>query len=424
MTDPRSYGTFRDCLTAPIHRWFTYPAGYSYRLIEAKVDEHGLDADCVIGDPFVGTGTTSIAAKMLGIGSVGVEAHPFVHWVADTKLAYDLHDVELLRKEAATILDNARDAVTPGGHEAAGWPPLIGKCFDLGNLDKLHSLRQAVLAASEERHNFFKLALTSTLRDVTTAGAGWPYIAPSKYAARKVSRDAFIEFERRCTLMADDVDDSQRLAVRPSRHKVILGDARRFASYADDDLDMVITSPPYLNNYDYADRTRLETYFWGMYNSWSDITVNVRDKLMTAATTQVRRTAMEPVASMPLVRSIAGQVHAELSDAVGSLAAVRKSRRGAKSYDLMVAGYFEDIAKVIAEVGRSIQSGCPFILVLGDSAPYGVHVPTDEMIGRLAVASGFDSCSIEVIRKRGGKWASNSQRHNVALRESIVTLIR
>ena len=89
------YGSFRDSLRAPVHRWFTYPAGYSYRFVEAKISEYGLMPGSTVGDPFLGTGTTAVAAKMLGVNSVGVEAHSFVHWVAKTKLFLH-HDLEEL----------------------------------------------------------------------------------------------------------------------------------------------------------------------------------------------------------------------------------------------------------------------------------------------------------------------------------------
>lgn len=32
-------GTFQDSLRAPIHRWFKYPAGYSYKLVEMPIDD-------------------------------------------------------------------------------------------------------------------------------------------------------------------------------------------------------------------------------------------------------------------------------------------------------------------------------------------------------------------------------------------------
>ena len=92
----KNYGSFRDSLRAPVHRWFTYPAGYSHKLVEKKIEEYGLGTQHWIMDPFVGTGTTSIAAKAEGVNSIGVEAHPFVYWVAKTKLHidYDLTEVE------------------------------------------------------------------------------------------------------------------------------------------------------------------------------------------------------------------------------------------------------------------------------------------------------------------------------------------
>jgi DNA modification methylase len=52
-------------------------------------------------------------------------------------------------------------------------------------------------------------------------------------------------------------------------HKIILGDSRdTTADIEDDSADHIFTSPPYLNNFDYADRTRLEMYFMGDAKNW------------------------------------------------------------------------------------------------------------------------------------------------------------
>src|ERR1700689_3428740 len=84
----RDYGTFKESLRAPIHRWFKYPAGYSYRLVEEKLKEYNLKSGASVLDPFVGSGTTSLECKRQGIRSVGIEAHPFVAWVARTNLEW------------------------------------------------------------------------------------------------------------------------------------------------------------------------------------------------------------------------------------------------------------------------------------------------------------------------------------------------
>ncbi len=423
----RAYGSFQDSLRAPIHRWFTYPAGYSHRLVESKIGQYGLDGRHWIADPFVGTGTTSVAARTVGVNSVGIEAHPFVFWVAQTKLHFE-HDVETLAREARSIQESAR-AIYAGGVQCEGvWPALVYKCFGEENLRRLYALRTAMLewdTTTPERQDFFKLALTATLRDVTSAGAGWPYIAPSKFAERTVQRDAFVEFEKRCELMVNDVIATRIWGAPNTEHRLVNGDARNLAEYADPgSVDLILTSPPYLNNYDYADRTRLETYFWGMYDSWGDITREVRDRLIIAATTQIRRGEMAEARWCPGVGQVSPAMHTELMDIIQRLSELRLVKGGKKAYDLMVAGYFEDMLKVIQGAYAVLKTGCPFILVLGDSAPYGVHVRTDEIIGELATAVGFSGYEVEVIRERGGKWAGNTQRHKVPLRESIVTITK
>ena len=53
--------------------------------------------------------------------------------------------------------------------------------------------------------------------------------------------------------------------------------------------------------------------------------------------------------------------------------------------------------------------------VLGDSAPYGVHVPVAEWAGALALAAGFDSFAFEKTRDRNVKW--KNRKHRVPLCE-------
>ena len=419
-----SYGSFQDSRRAPVHRWFTYPAGYSYRLVESKIREYGLNGQHWIADPFVGSGTTSVVAKATGVNSIGVEAHPFVFWIAQTKLHFE-HNAGPLAADVRHVLQTARALYAGGLERGDEWPALVYKCFDDDNLRRLYALRTAILQydTAPERRDFLKLALTAILRIVTSAGAGWPYIAPSKYAERTTRRDAFAEFEKRCIMMIDDITAIRLQTAVHSEHRISNGDARCLAQYAaPDSIDLILSSPPYLNNYDYADRTRLETYFWGMYDSWGDITRQVRDRLIIAATTQIRRGEMDAVRRCPGVSRVSPAIHSELMKVIEQLSELRMAKGGKKAYDLMVAGYFEDMLPVIAGAYAVLKAGQPLVLVLGDSAPYGVHIRTDELIGKLALAVGFSRYDIEVIRERGGKWAGNSQRHKVPLRESIVTI--
>jgi len=144
---------------------------------------------------------------------------------------------------------------------------------------------------------------------------------------------------------------------------------------------------------------------------------------MIAATTQVSRGNFN--VENPLIKEIqeaSPEVYQVLNEKIAELSKLRLNKDGKKSYDGLVAGYFNDIYFIIKNVFDYMKPEGKFVLVLGDSAPYGIHVPTETYIGKIGKGIGFSSYKIEEIRKRGEKWANNPQRHHVTLRESILTL--
>jgi len=417
-------GTFQDSLRAPIHRWFKYPAGFSYKLVEALIEEYRLDETHWILDPFVGCGTTAVTAKEHSVNCVGIEAHPFVFQVAQTKIFWEFDLGVLYQRIEALLILLHKKLSGDFAVDISEFPALIHKCYSPRNLAKLKIIRDTIESfdCTAEERNLFRLALTDTLRTASSAGTGWPYVAPSKYHAKQSERDGLEVFTEQIRLMFDDLKSVWARPRRPVEIRLLAMDARAAYPLAAESVDLAVTSPPYLNNYDYADRTRLEMYFWGWAKSWGEITAQVRDKLIIAATTQIRRSDFsdEPVSSD--IKELDARVYEELRARVCQLERLRLEKGGKKSYDLMVAGYFNDMSQVIRQVFRVLKPRAPFVLVLGDSAPYGVHIPTEEYLGRLGIGIGFQRYEIRQLRTRGDKWNHNPQRHRVALRESILIL--
>jgi len=423
------YGTFKDSLKAPIHRWFTYPAGYSYKLVEEKIKENNLKKGSWIFDPFVGTGTTCLAARHMGMNSIGVEAHPFVFWIAQTKLcaAYNVRELEnkvvnFITKINFGLLGDYR------GASITHLPELLFKCYSQDTLKKLYFLLNLIEQEdlSIEERNFFKVALVGTLRLVSSAGTGWPYIAPSKYQEKKTEKEAFLTYFKQLQIMLGDVKSVcvDLNAFNAIKTKLINDSSMNGCEIPANSMDMLVTSPPYLNNYDYADRTRLEMYFFGMAKSWGEITQKVRNKLMIAATTQVTSSNERVIKLNEAISSADSHVYKYLSDSILALNDLKKIKGGKKNYDWMVTGYFNDLFLVLKNVSKFMKKGSRSYWVLGDSAPYGVYIPTEEIIGKIAVGLGFQRYEVEVIRKRGDKWAKNPQRHDVKLKESILTIYK
>ncbi|HEX8564252.1 MAG TPA: DNA methyltransferase [Pyrinomonadaceae bacterium] len=433
--DRANLGTFRDSLRAPVHRWFTYPAGFSYQAVEEALRTYGIKPGKTIYDPFAGTGTTLVVAKQRGVNSFGVEAHPFVQFVARTKLFWEF-DFARLAEQIDSLIGEIQNQIEQRNPDEIPveeiFPELVQKCYTREKLARLYLCREAVEKIDDEGfRNLAKLALTNLLRAVADVATGWPYIAPNKEknqtkAKADSSREIAELFWKQLRQMQSDLQAIRAMTKSEAKANLIAGDSRkRQEEIESDSVDLSFTSPPYLNNYDYADRTRLETYFWGFARTWGDITEKVRTRLIMSATTQINRKDYDEAALLDAEFNAAlPDVAAELTAKVAELSKLRLTKGGKKSYDIMVAGYFNDMLRVVRETYRVLKPGSKFVLILGDSAPYGVHIPTDTYLGEVGKAVGFEKYEIEDLRTRGGKWKDNPQRHSVELKESILTLYK
>ncbi|MCC7163910.1 MAG: hypothetical protein IT331_15550 [Anaerolineae bacterium] len=419
-SDIEQLGTFADSKQAPIHRWFQYPAGFSYRAVEHTLDQFEIRPGQRVYDPFAGTGTTAVVCKGRCIESFGVEAHPFVHKIATVKVKWDYDFVELEKQAQELQFEIQYTPQHADAIEIGDVPELVRKCFSPRNLKNLIHIREEIAKTSEPYRAFFYVALTCALRQASAAATGWPYISPK---SRIQERDGILAFHKQVALMLADLKKTPPDARKTAAH-IILGDARA-TEMEQDQFDLSFTSPPYLNNYDYADRTRLETYFNGFASSWGDITEKIRSRLIMSATTQISRNRFEVdnIISDNL-KTLAPALAAELQVKVNRLSKLRNEHTGKKSYDILVGQYFNDITQVLNDTYRVMKRGGNSIWIVGDSAPYGVFVPTDDYIAEIGLAAGFREAKVQQLRTRGDKWRGNTQRHHVPLSESIITLTK
>lgn len=391
--------TFVDNMRLPVHRWFRYSAGFSAQWAQSVIAESGARN---VLDPFGGSGTTIVAAETSGVAGVGVDVHPFVVRVAKAKLAWRA-DPEILLKRA----DEVRLEVRKGLPVERPSAPLITKCFpDREALEDLLRVRDAVRAqrAGDEYDELLWLAFVSIIRACSPAGtAQWQYVLPNKTKSRVA--EPLSAFEARVQLFADDMWAMQAHCTAPEG-RIIEADARTLDGVEDGWADLIVTSPPYANNFDYADATRLEQSFLGEISGWGDLKP-LRKKLMKSATQHMGGWDPAQALESPLLEPI----HEELLEVFGELAKVKRTKGGNKAYDLMVAGYFLDSAQIWRALRRASAPGVRVCYVVGDSAPYGVHVPVERWLGDLAVAAGFKEWHFEKVRDRNMKWKNRKHDH-------------
>ncbi|HMO65430.1 MAG TPA: DNA modification methylase, partial [Verrucomicrobiota bacterium] len=289
---------------------------------------------------------------------------------------------------------------------------LIERCYPPAVRQKLCALKQAWRrrAGDPALTELLWLALVAILRPCSPAGtAQWQYVLPNK---SKTALPPETAFERQTRQMWADMLEFQREA-RDGKASLLQDDARTCAAVPSGWADLVITSPPYANNYDYADATRLEMTFMGEIGGWGDLQTVVRRHLVRACTQHVA--ALKQPLEAYLAEPLLAPIHSELELVCRRLAGIRESRGGKKPYHLMLAGYFQDLAQVWHSLRRVVAPGGRVCFVIGDSAPYGVHAPVERWFGELALASGFRSFRFEKLRDRNTKW--KNRKHTVPLLE-------
>ena len=403
-SEHKNSSTFLDNMRLPVHRWFRYSAGFSAQWVESVITNERARQ---VLDPFAGSGTTLIAAEDAGVQGYGVESHPFVARVARAKLARR-SDPEAYRALAHAVLQSASGKKSSDEE----YPPLIKKCYTEESLCDLDKLRRAVVESQEgsPASELVWLTLVSILRITSHVGtANWQYILPNK--TKKNVSEPLGAFAHQSEVIYRDMLDSQE--VEGPSATLVSTDARTCGGVPPGFADLVITSPPYPNNYDYADATRLEMSFMREIGGWGDLHESVRKHLVRSCSQHVPERAADlgTVLSSPELAPI----RADIAPVCHQLAEVRLTRGGKKTYHLMVACYFLDLAKTWLALRTVCASPCKVCFVVGDSAPYGVYVPVHDWLGRLAVAAGFRGFSFERIRDRNTKW--KNRKHRVPLCE-------
>ncbi|MCD6371835.1 MAG: DNA modification methylase [Candidatus Aenigmarchaeota archaeon] len=407
---------FIDNMSLPIHRWFRFPAGFSAEWVKKVINwsliQNSLAlCDVTLLDPFAGSGTAILAAEEIGVKSYGVEAHPFLAKIANIKLLWEEVNPHNLETYAMKVLNTAKSK----DWDLIEYPSLIKRMYSPDVLKDLNSLRLAW-----EFHNdnspeskIVWLAITAILRQTSNRGtAPWQYALPKKKKRKFIL--PYEAFQKQISVMIQDILYFKRIA-QPTG-EIIWNDIRYTNKIPSDSISLIITSPPYANNYDYADAVRLELSFWGEINKWKDLQDKVRKYLIRSCTQHV---AYENGDLEKLLENLKQTpIYEDIRNICERLAEERLKHGGKKQYHLMIAAYFSDLYIVWKKLRRMCKKECIIAFVIGDSAPYGIHVPVDEWLGKLATFSGFQSYYFDKIKDRNVKW--KNRKHKVPLKEGIL----
>ena len=415
---------------APVHRWVPWIAGYSKHFVADALARYVAEPGVVL-DPFSGVGTTLVEADLAGHEAVGFEINPYAAFASRTKLKAHRVSPEALRETAQELRDFTEKALAGGARSQREPPPGFRTRAPFYS----PKVERKVLVALDfidglkgRQADVFRLAFAATMVDYSN----YSY-EPSLGRKAAVGRPDVDDFPVSDALVAKVLDMAEdarwyRLARAKRRRKDARIIEKSFLDAYRDlpaaSVDLLVTSPPYLNNYHYNRNTRPHLYWLGFCQSPADLKrlenlnfgtywQNARDR---------ERVALEPAADAEEIRDALEEVRERNPD---------KGIYGGHGWANYAALYFNDCAKFARAAKWCLAPGATALVVIGNSILQGVHIPTDRFLAAIAERCGLQAVAIHTPRdtRVGSSIVNSSVRAGGTgcgrrLYESIVELRR
>ena len=246
------------------HGYHRYPAKFLPDVVRKIIEEYAKGSN-LIADLFAGCGTTLVEAKIHGISSVGVDINPVAQLITKVKTTPLAPDA---LQQAYTALVNLFDKYNESDFEDIKKHERIDYWFTPSQKAKIAFLYDKVfhLEVDDDTKDFFYVCISHILKNCS-----WWLQSGTKPQKdmEKEPEDPLNEFKRHCSKMIgwnekfyNELSKKGHLGIPCEIH---LEDARH-TNITSESIDAIITSPPYVTSYEYADIHQLTAY-WMEYIS-------------------------------------------------------------------------------------------------------------------------------------------------------------
>ena len=426
----------------PMHRWSNWIAGFSGEFARSAIAQFMSDLnlkrtnadgqECVVLDPFAGVGTTLVEAKRAGLRSVGFEINPFAALVCRVKLG------------ASNIsLDDLKDCVK--GYEdfmtGASWreplssPPSGFKSripfFSPSIERKVLLTMDYVNDLPPQIRELFLVAFASVIVDFsnysyepslgTRPGAGKSLIDQAEVSEilSKKLHDMMVDIvELQWNSGSPLEDDCGGANLSWTVYERSFFDAG--SCIAGDSVDLVVTSPPYMNNYHYVRNSRPQLFWTGLIQATSELKILETDNFGKFWQTVRGERAIPLVPEIP-----------RLVEEIDQIRRINCGRRvyGGAGWANYVSAYMNDIDRFCGLLSTILKPGGSAVVVVGNSIVQGREIKVEEYLAEIAEAKGLAALSIVRLRERVGTSIVNTgtrmqSGHKPVLYDAAVAISR
>ncbi|MDI6604992.1 MAG: DNA methyltransferase [Thermoanaerobacteraceae bacterium] len=373
----------KSVIVGSTHRLFNkYPTRYIPQVPRWAILKYSSPGDIVL-DPFCGSGTTLVEALLNRRNGLAIDIDPFARLLTSVKTTrYSAADIERIDQIVNKIMNNLTISASADAYPDI---PNISKWFNEQAIERLAVLKTLIDEYAVDRiaiKNYLYIVLAAIVRRCSNAEneSPKPYIS-TRFP--KVPDDPFIVFFETESLYRSAIiefaQDTEGFEV--SNTILSSNDARNIV--LDSMVELAVTSPPYINAYDYVRILKFENMWLGLADN-SEL-VSLRKEYIGTEISSSFYTRYQYAMQSETLCSI--------MPAIENVDIRRAS---------MVGTYFEDMALNLIQVRDVLVPGGRYVIVVGDSTIRNQNVPTTKILTEIALANGyvFETVFKYVIRDR------------------------
>jgi len=330
------------------HSHFRYYGKFPSKLASYFIDTYS-DSNSVLLDNYVGSGTGLVEAKLKGIPSYGVDINPLAVLASNVKTTN--FKEELLKDDLSQIIEKVKFNYSDSELEEylPQWSSL-DKWFEKNTSHDLAFLKKILSEHnfhSKENKELFLLCFLGIVRRVSNAydGEVRPHVKPGK-RIRDV-RETFIK--KINEMIFDSIEFSNVTKKKVSSRSYIAGntDLSKLKKNFKNNINLVLSHPPYLNCFDYLPVFSLELQWSsGIPEVWGEH-------------------------DLKTIRSL-------------------ETKSWPATNEKILFGYFDELKLSYTEVYNLIDKGSICGIVIGDSTIRGELIRVHKILASICTDIGFD----------------------------------
>jgi len=380
------------------HGYHRYPAKFIPQIVSRLAEKYTNEGDLIV-DPFGGCGTTLVESKVMGRPSIAVDINPVATLITKAK-ATPINPKKIekeflsLKNKLETYNKNTR-AATPNHERIDYWfkpEEKIKLAFIFSEISKIKD---------RDAKDFFFCGFSNILKNCSI------WLQKSNKPTRdfkKVPSDPFKFFYRQIKMMLRGNEQIFNLLAEKSYlkvpSKVVCADARKIPT-KDNSVDLIITSPPYVTSYEYADLHQL-TALWLEYTK--DLG-DFRKKFIG--------TSYNNKKDLFLNSTLAEKIRSDL---------FKKDKKTSEE----VSTYFSEMNQVFVEMKRILKKGGKTCIVVGNTNLKGIEILNAEVFTEQLQNLGLKV--IDIIKReipsknlpsvrdgKTGRFASTNSKNKVSV---------